>query len=101
MIWRCRWCANDMLILVRRQRPPNNLEALGMPTKGRPSWKVLLVLRYKQTIHIIVMAGLDPIKSGHDEWLALCTNCLRQSTSSCGRVRPPEQLGVISTLHNR
>jgi hypothetical protein len=25
----------------RRQRPPNNLEAPGMPTKGRPSRKVL------------------------------------------------------------
>jgi hypothetical protein len=25
----------------RRQRPPNNLEALGMPTKGHPSRKVL------------------------------------------------------------
>jgi hypothetical protein len=25
----------------RRQRPPNNLEAPGMPTKGRPSGKVL------------------------------------------------------------
>jgi hypothetical protein len=25
----------------RRQRPPNNLEALGIPTKGRPSRKVL------------------------------------------------------------
>jgi len=25
----------------RRQRPPNNLEAPGMPTKGRPSRKVV------------------------------------------------------------
>jgi hypothetical protein len=25
----------------RRQRPPNNLEAPGLPTKGRPSRKVL------------------------------------------------------------
>jgi hypothetical protein len=25
----------------QRQRPPNNLEAPGMPTKGRPSRKVL------------------------------------------------------------
>jgi hypothetical protein len=26
---------------VRRQRPPNNLEAPGAPTKGRPSREVL------------------------------------------------------------
>ena len=25
----------------RRRRPPNNLEAPGMPTKGRPSRKIL------------------------------------------------------------
>jgi len=38
VIWRCRWFANDMLILWSDAGgPPNNLEAPGMPTKGRPS----------------------------------------------------------------
>src|SRR5262252_3641570 len=33
----------------RRQRPPNNLEALGMPTKGRPSRKVLAAAAAERT----------------------------------------------------
>ena len=33
----------------RRQRPPNNLEAPGMPTKGRPSRKVLAAAAASET----------------------------------------------------
>src|SRR6516225_6698897 len=38
--WQASYPPNRRRADPRRQRPPNNLEAPGMPTKGRPSRRV-------------------------------------------------------------